>query len=161
MALPNSKRSGETRVSKKDIKVLNLLTDIAREVDPVSAARIAAAIVYKGQVISVGINKRKTDPFQAKYCRNAHQIFVHAEIAAIKNSLRHLSLSELENSTLFVARHRLISYKGQGLKEEWGLAKPCVGSKKNSGCMGAIQEFNIHRIVYTLDGHGKYAEEMI
>ena len=53
----------------KHEKVLDLLAVVAEGVDrniTSSGARLAAAIVYKNRVISVGINQKRSHPFQAK-----------------------------------------------------------------------------------------------
>ena len=50
-------------------KYINLLSQIAINVEPVAQARIAACIVYRKNIISVGFNQKKTHPFQQKYCK--------------------------------------------------------------------------------------------
>lgn len=102
--------------------------------------RMAAAIVYKKRIVSIGYNRMKTHPMQAKYSTNSERIYLHAEISAIKNALRYMSVSELKRCSLYVYRKKKIngSYCS-------GLAKPC------SGCMRAIVEFGLKEVIYSDD----------
>ena len=127
-------------------KYINTLAKLAIAVEPVAQARLAAAIVYKNQLISFGINQRKTDPFQAKFSNNSEAIYIHAENSAIKNALRDLSIDKLSKTTLYICR-----VKKQDDKFVFGLAKPCLG------CMKAIINFDIKKVYYTLDT-GDFAE---
>ena len=83
----------------------------------------------------------KSDPFQARYAKNSECIYLHAEIHAIKNALKHVSVNELSKASLYVLRVR----KEDGM---WAMSKPC------SGCMRAIAEFGIRNVFYT-DDNGK------
>jgi len=122
--------------SKKKIKrVLNVLTNIAFDVERVANARLAACLLYKGDFVSIGTNKFKSHPFQAKYSKHHEAIYLHAETDAIKNALRILSTDELSRCTMFICR---IKQDGS-----YGLAKPC------DGCMKAIATFNIKNVLYT------------
>lgn len=109
------------------------------------ASRVAACIVYKGRVVSVGVNSKRTDTFQKRFSKNEHAIYLHAEIAAIKAARRYLSLDELKKSTLYVCRVR---FNNDDPTPEWAMSKPC------EGCRRAIMEFQIQLVVYTLDGGG-------
>lgn len=97
---------------------------------------LCAMIVKKNQIISIGINKNKTHPLQAKFGKNKHAIFLHAEINAIINSLRHIPVDELKKCTLYV---------GRVLKsKKTGLARPCIG------CQQAIfEEFQIKKVIFS------------
>lgn len=123
-------------------KIFNTLEVMAQDVTPVAAARIAAAVVYKGDVISFGINEQKSDPFQAKYSKNALAIYRHAETSAIKKALKRLTPEELSRSTLHVCR---VKYNRKG-KFIRGLARPC------EGCQKAITKFNINNVYFSCDG---------
>lgn len=134
------------RVDDKHAKFIDILAKIAFNSDFGSNARLAAAIVYKNDIISIGTNKFKTHPFQAKFGRNSHSIYLHAETTAIKNALRIISQRELSASTLYISR---IKYLDETKKNMiFGLAKPC------SGCMRAIVTFNIKKVIYSLDETG-------
>jgi tRNA(Arg) A34 adenosine deaminase TadA len=100
--------------------------------------RMAAAITMRNKIISFGYNRMKSHPLQAKYGANTDSIYLHAEISAIKNALKIISINDLKKCTLYVFRQRKI--KGQ---YQHGLAKPC------SGCMRAIVEFGIKNVIYT------------
>ena len=119
-------------------KIFPLLMRVAESSDH-HRYRLAAAVVIRGRVISFGYNRMKTDPMQAKYCVNKERIYMHAEIHAIKNALRHISVDELKRATLLVLRTREDTASG------WGMAKPC------EGCMRAIAEFGIRNVKYTND----------
>ena len=125
---------------------MKILAKIAENVEPFAAARIAAALVYKNEVISVGWNKSKSHPFQKKYSSNSEAIFLHAETDTIYNAMRKYDLSVIAKSKLYIYRAKWNSDKKISFVQ--GLAKPCVG------CMRAITTFNIKRICYTLDETG-------
>ena len=112
---------------------------------PVSNARIASAIVIGNTVVGLGRNSYKTHPLQAKYGKTEHTIHLHAEIDAIKNSLRRVSVDDLSKATIYISRVKKRDRKRGFIP---GLSAPC------SGCMGAITDFGIKRIVYSLDGGG-------
>ncbi len=130
---------------KRHTKYLEKLTSVASKLPPVKASRVAACIVYKGRVVSVGVNSKRSDTFQKRFSKNEHAIYLHAEIAAIKAAKKHLSLDELKKSTLYVCRVR---FDNDDPTPEWGMSKPC------EGCRRAIVEYQIQQVVYTLDGGG-------
>lgn len=118
--------------------IIKTLETIADDVVPVSNAKIAAAIVYRGDIISIGINKLKSDPLQARFAKNEHAIYLHAEIDAIKKALKRLSLSEMEKAELYVVRRRKLNGKAVS-----GCSKPCCG------CQRAIENYGISNVYYT------------
>lgn len=122
-------------------KIIDLLKENCFGIEKVANARIAAALVYKGLVVSIGTNQKKSHPFQAKFSKNSDSIFLHAETDCIIRSLRLLSLEEISRSTLYVCR---IKQTNDGTVH-FGLAKPCLG------CARAISSFNINRCIYTTD----------
>jgi len=131
---------------KRHIYHINSLSKIASNiVEPAIGKRVVASVVFKNDVVSYGVNSLKTHPFQAKFSKHPEAIYLHAEIAAIKNSLKKLSLNDLEKSTLYVCR---VKYDENGPKMFFGLSKPC------SGCVRCISTFNIKSVIYTLDGIG-------
>ena len=133
----------KVRGKSRHDKYINILSKIAIAVEPVAQARIAAAIVYKNEIVSIGINQRKTHPFQAKYSKNEDSIFLHAETDAIKNALKNISVEDIYSSTLYVCRVKI-----ENNKFIFGLAKPCCG------CMRAISNFGINKVFYSLDRKG-------
>lgn len=122
-------------------KHIPTLLSIAEEIEePVRCYRLAAGIIYKNTLVSVGVNSYKTDPFQAKYSKNEKAIHLHAEVSAIKNALRQLSVDDIQKATLVVVR-----VKRKTNKEPYSpaMAKPC------SGCRRCMVEFGIKNVYYT------------
>ena len=101
------KQSGKTRHSR----YINTLSQIAINVEPVAQARIAAGIVYRNNLISIGVNRSKTHPFQKRYCKNKDAIYLHAETDAIKNSINKIDLEKFSNSILYICRVKIYKKK--------------------------------------------------
>jgi tRNA(Arg) A34 adenosine deaminase TadA len=116
--------------------LLQIASDI---VNPVRCFRLAAGVVYKNQIMGLGVNRWKTDPLQAKYSKHEEAIYLHSEVAAIKNSLRNLSVADLSKCNLIVVRAKKNHLSGL---YEYGSSKPC------SGCLRCIREFNLKKITY-------------
>lgn len=130
----------------KHSKYINILSKLAITVEPVAQARIAACMVYHNNIISFGICKMKSHPFQAKFSKNQNSIFLHAETDCIKNALRIVDVNQLTKCTLYVCR---VKYEDKSKKKFlFGMAKPC------EGCSRAISTFNINRVYYSLDNEG-------
>ena len=119
---------------------MHTLFKLASSIEKVAGARIASSLVLKNTILSFGFNQRKTHPFQAKYGKNNESIYLHAEADAIKNALKCYSLEDLKNSVLYICRSKTMNKS-----IVTGLAKPC------EGCMRAIANFNIKRVVYSTD----------
>ena len=135
-------------------KYLAFLAEYAEENEPVSGAKVAAAIYIKNSLIILGHNKSKTDPWAARFAKNPDADFPHAEISAIKNTINHFRGEKfareiLKSATLYVCRIKRITQYGEYI---WGMALPC------SGCADAIREYKIKRVVYSLNGTGNYNE---
>ena len=108
-------------------EIFNEIFTLAQSVEPVRGARIAASVVRKGKVVSYGYNHKKSHPFQAKFRKNAHAVFFHAEIHAIKNALQIIDVDDLSNCELYIVRA-----KRDKNNKRWitGLSKPCNGCQK-------------------------------
>lgn len=147
MTKPNGKTNVMT--NPKHAKFLDIALKIA-EANDNFRTKHAAIIVIRNRIISVGVNNLKSDPLQAKYGKNNHAIWIHAEIHAIKNALKVVRVDELKKSCMYVVR-----YRKDGVT---GLAKPC------SGCERAIIAFGIKEVIYTNDELGftvkNYREEL-
>lgn len=130
-------------INNRDKRVMDFLRRSAIDNEGYGNAKISSAISIKGKVISLGHNSSKTHPFQSLYGKNSDAVYLHAETSAISNSLNHLNKVELEKSTIYVYRVK----RPHNNTKVWtsGLAKPC------KGCMRAITDFNIKRIVYSTD----------
>ena len=105
--------------------------------------RIVSGIWYRNQLISIGFNSMKTDPFQATFASNYEAICIHAEMHALKKALKKLSVEELKKADIYVARAKKISDQDHTFVK--GLAKPCIG------CMKAIVLFEFRNVYYTED----------
>ena len=123
-----------------DKKILNYLLLIAETVPKVGSSKLAACIVYKKEIISIGINSSKTTTLMQYFNRHPSAIMIHAEIAAIHNALKKMSYSNLKKSTIYIARSKLVD--GTSVP---GLAMPCVG------CAKALEHFQLKRVVFTSD----------
>lgn len=134
----------------KHTKFLNLLSKIATDIPNPYKTRIAAAVVYRGDVISIGINQKKSHPFQAKYSKHPESVYLHAETAAIKNAIKYLTVEELKDSILYVCRVKYYDHTKR--KMVFGLASPCPG------CQKCIATFGIGTVIYSLDedGYGRF-----
>ena len=127
---------------------MQLVRRHAIDTEKVYNCKMAAAIAVKGQIISLGRNSNRTHPMAAKYSRHCDAIFMHAEIHAISNSLNHIGVEQLRNSTLYI--HRVKSPHQYAAEWVDGLAKPC------KGCAMAIAAFKIPRVVYSTDQKDSY-----
>jgi deoxycytidylate deaminase len=129
-----------------DQQVMKILSKVAESVDPFPNVRLAAALVYKNEILSIGTNKNKSHPFQKKYAPNSEAIFLHAETDAIYNALRKYDTDTVARSKLYIYRTKWVNDQRHYFIQ--GLAKPC------SGCQRAIATFNIKHVCYTLDEEG-------
>ena len=111
-------------------RILDCLIDLAKHVQPVGGTKIAAAIVYKDRIISVGTNMRKSHPLQKRFARNAEAIFLHAEIDAIRKLV-----SIPRGSVLYLAR---VYRNGSP-----ALVTPCPG------CLSALDHFRVTKVFHT------------
>jgi hypothetical protein len=129
----------------KHQKYLGILFKLAQDVAPIASARIAAAVVYRNEIISFGTNQMKSHPFQNRFSKNSKSIFLHAETDAIKNALKHLDKDDLSKCTLYICRAK---YDMENRNFIFGLSRPCVG------CMRAIATFDIRKCVFSCDDGG-------
>lgn len=115
-----------------NIRVFKILRDVAEVIEPVSKARMAAAIVYKNTIISIGVNKYKSDPLQLRFNKKEGKIYLHAEISAIKKASKELTDYQFKKSDIYVYRLRTSNTAG--------ISYPC------NGCLNAIYEFRLKNI---------------
>ena len=133
---------------KVNQNILDMLTKVAIASDEDTATKLASAVVMRNKIISVGVNRNKSHPFQKKFGKNESAIFWHAEVDAIKTALKELDVDDLAKCDLYIARVK--KPKPKTKEWVWGLAKPCCG------CQRAIEAFGIRNVVYTTDVNGKY-----
>lgn len=124
--------------------MFDLLKKVAESIDPVARQRLVAALVYKGEIIAFGHNKKKTHPFAKRFCKHEEAIYLHAEVDCIKNALRDYDINVLKKSTMFVLRVKKPE-KYKTPKFILGMAKPC------EGCQRAIATFGIKNVYFTTD----------
>lgn len=127
----------------KDVKVMRLLTEIASGVLPATrkATPLVAAITKKGEILTVGIARKKSHPLQSRYSSSPNHIYLHAEIDSIQRAIR-LDV-ELTKCEIFVCRIKQTDIGEQ----KWGMSKPC------DGCDAAIRAFGIRRAVWTTESN--------
>jgi deoxycytidylate deaminase len=128
-------------------KIIQRLERLAIETPGVQGRfKLAAGVVYKKRLIATGVNSYKTHPIMLSRGYREGQYFLHAEVDAIKNSLRLLSQQELTKCDLYIVRVK----HPKPHSEEWihGLAKPC------DGCSKVISGFEMRNVYYTSDEGG-------
>ena len=128
-----------------DVKLFELLTEISCHTAPASkkATPLVAAIVYKGDILTLGAAKRKTHPLQKKYGTTIFNFWLHAEIDAIQKAQR--KNIDLSKCSIYVCRVKNFIIDNS-FKQGWGMAKPCAG------CESAIFAFGIKKTLWTVDG---------
>lgn len=126
----------------RDVKVMRLLTEIAAGVLPATkkATPLVAAITRRGEILTVGIARKKSHPLQRKYSSSPEHIYLHAEIDAIQRAIR--QGVDLTRCEIHVCRIKQ-TVSGEQI---WGLAKPCY-----DGCEPAIRAFGIRRAIWTTE----------
>jgi deoxycytidylate deaminase len=115
-------------------------------------AKLAASLVIRNEIISVGYNSYKTHPLQKRFSKNIEAIFKHAEVDCIISALRHVEQEEMAKGTLYVYRVKKLTKD----HVEWsdGYAEPCIG------CQQALRHFKIKRVVYSTDDDYMYCEKI-
>ena len=124
-------------------KIFDETFKLAKSVEPVRGARIAAAVVRRGKIVSYWYNHKKTHPFQTRFCKNPHAVFFHAEVHAIKNALKSVDVEDLSKCELYIVRA-----KRNSTNKKWitGMSKPC------SGCQKCIDLFDLKSVYYSKEG---------
>jgi deoxycytidylate deaminase len=125
---------------------MKVLSRVADASEPFARAKMAAALVYKNEIISIGTNKNKTHPLQGRYAKHEAAIYLHSEIDAIANAMRRYDVETVAKSKLFIYRSKWTHSKKPVLTQ--GMAKPC------QGCMRAIAAFDIKHVCYSLEEEG-------
>lgn len=113
--------------------------------------KLAAAVVHRGKIISIGQNSLTSNPFQAKYSSNPERIFWHAEVNSIHRALKEIGRQELPKCNLFVCRVKYESEKKR--KFITGNSCPCAG------CWRCIRDFGIKSVWHTLDGSSEHTKK--
>ena len=137
----------------RDYKIMQFVKHLAIDNPGVNnRMKLAAAVVIKRDIISVGVNVMRSHPIQKKFGKNDASIYLHAEINAIINSLNHVDKEDLNRASLYVFRVKKDSNDPK--RKHWvdGLSCPC------EGCMSAIDAFKIKRVIHSTDVIDDYAE---
>lgn len=121
------------------MKFLNYAYILARDVSPFAGARVAAILVYKNKIISIGVNSSKSHPITRLFGKNRRAIYPHAEVNCLHNADRR-GFNQWHKAQLYVARAK----KVKGI-DVFGLSKPCPG------CCKAIEHYGIGRVFWTAD----------
>ncbi len=109
----------KTRKSKDILPVLFAETNNSSSI---RGSRHAAALVWKGNIVSVGHNKLKSHPAMCQFHRKG-QIFLHAEVDCILRAINLGYQDVFPKCELYVVRARAKS----GLL---GDSEPCEGCKQ-------------------------------
>ena len=79
--------------TKGSKRIFQYLTKLALDNEGTKGRfRLAAGIVHKKSLIATGVNSYKSHPLMLQFGKNSDSIFLHAEVDAIKNALRLLSV---------------------------------------------------------------------
>ncbi len=134
-------------ITRRDIYFLDLATKQAFSSSGAGGAHLGAVLVAKNRLLAFGTNQPKTHPFQVEFAKHPEAVFLHAETAAINNALKLMSKEEMcfRKTTLYIVRIK--RENGPGSSFVRALSKPC------KGCMGAISQYNINKVVYTVNEH--------
>ena len=125
-------------------RIKNKLTEIAIA-NPGTRNRIkmAAGVVYRNRLIAYGINGYKTHPLMLNNGYRTDQIFLHAEVDALRNAMKKIDLKQLSKCEMYIVRVKRPNKNSKSYIS--GMAKPC------EGCQNTIASFGIKKIYYTED----------
>jgi deoxycytidylate deaminase len=104
--------------------------------------RVAAMVILRNKIVSLGWNQEKTHTFQLEYAKNPHARYWHAETHAIHNARRKLSEADFKKAKLIVVRLKRKNVAGSF---KFGSAKPCAG------CQKCIEDHGIKTVYYSTE----------
>lgn len=131
------------RIEDPNHKIVSMLTRLAIE-NPGTRTRykMSAGIVYRRHLVSTGVNSYKTHPLMQSPGYHSEQIYMHAEVDAIRNALRLISQEQLAKSSIYIVRvKKMRDLTGY----QYGMARPC------KGCTRMIASFGIDSAWWSLD----------
>lgn len=120
---------------KAPSNIWSILEAHADHADMVRSSKHAAAIVYKGTILSIGRNQYKTHPIMKLYGRNDKAIYLHAEIDAIVRCINKYGSEILTKCSIYVLRSDKLGRISNSC--------PC------EGCSRAINAFGIKKVFHT------------
>lgn len=112
-----------------------LAAEAAGRATLVRSSRHAAAILVRGVVVSVGVNKEKTHPIMARHSSREGQVFLHAEMDALADYLGNHG-QDLSGTEVFVLRLNKMKQRA--------LSRPCEYC-----CLPALKSFGCPVVHYT------------
>jgi len=124
---------------------MNAVFQIAQEAPKVSDQKIAAIIVCKNSVMSVGLNQMKTHPMVAYDKHDEWCDYLHAESSAIINALRQIGARKLLKCEMYVCRAKI--FNGN---YTWGCSKPCIN------CQKFMEHYPLKRVYFSTEKKGSY-----
>jgi len=104
--------------------------------------KMSAGVVHRRDLVATGDNSYKSHPLMTGPGYNSEQIFMHAEVDAVRNALRLIPQSDLSQCAIYIIRVK----RSRDLTGwQYGMAKPC------RGCAGVITSFGIERLWWSED----------
>jgi len=116
-------------------RLTRILVDACTNSEMINSGRHASAIIYKGQILAIGNNKRKSHPIMCSINKNTKRIFLHSEADAIIKVMNAHGMEIFPKTTLYVIR---ISKSGR-----LTLSKPC------EICSGLIDAVGIKQVFWS------------
>lgn len=130
-------------------RLFDTLFTLAQDHNEGIRTSVVAAIVNRKTIVSFGFNQRKTHPLQAKYAKNEHAIFLHAEIDAIRKALKRGA--DLTKCDLYIMRAKHTGPKF-GDPVVCALARPC------SGCQRCIGDMGFRNVYYSTENSTRFTQ---
>jgi len=131
------------QIEQPNSRVIRMLSRLAIE-NPGTRTRykMSAGIVYRRDLVATGVNSYKSHPLMTGPGYNSEQIFMHAEVDAVRNALRLIDQNDLSQCAIYVVRVK----RSQDLRRwQYGMAKPC------KGCARVIASFGIDSVWWSRD----------
>ena len=131
------------RIEQPNHRVIRMLTRLAIE-NPGTRTRykMSAGVVHRRDLVATGVNSYKSHPLMTGPGYNSEQIFMHAEVDAVRNALRLIPQSDLSQCAIYIIRVK----RSRDLTGwQYGMAKPC------RGCARVITSFGIERLWWSED----------
>ncbi len=121
------------------------LINIASKIAQLSQHKfqIGAVLVKGKRIISFGVNKYKSHPKQINPHTKEQGSSIHAELDCLIKAPYQM----ISGSSIYVAR----LLRGNGVH---GYCRPC------SSCISILKEYQVSKIIYTLEGTGYLEEEI-
>lgn len=116
----------------KNDKVYSLLIEAAKGAELIATSRHASALVYKKQVLAVGVNSRKTHPLASKF-NGKDKPCTHSELDAVLQVLNQYGEDVLKRCSIYNLRLTSV--------DRVAGSKPCVGCSKMLDAFGVRKRY--------------------